>query len=470
MANKYEYLAKNTIIFAVSTFGTKLISFLLVPFYTNVLSTAEYGTADVISTTSNLLIFIATICIADSVMRFSIESANARYGVFRFGLDVMLFGCFLCGIGVVIFGYYNPVKWEREYYLLLYLTLISTAFSQLTSYYLRAIGRVLSVATIGVMTTLITVICNFVMLLGLRLGVVGYMMSFVIGSSFATIMGFIGIFRYDKNCFSQLCDNKTRKAMIQYSIPLIFNGLAWWINGSLDRYFIVYFKGTTVNGIYAVSYKISTIIIIVNSIFGQAWSLSAIQEFKNEDKERFYSQVYKMYNLLIVITCSILVLCNIPLARVLFAKDFFVAWEYSAILVISTLFSALSSFLGSIFIAVKNSKTLAISVAVAAIVNIILNATLIPYFSATGAAVATVISFISMWLMRYKLASRYLKLKITLLKDLIAYGLLIFQVILGNHDNHFYAFQVLIVLLILFFYRDEMKKLLEKGKQIVHQR
>ena len=75
-ANKYTYLCKNTAIFAVSSFSTKILSFLFIPIYTAVLSTIEYGTADLINTTGVLLIYILTINIADSVLRFSIENVE----------------------------------------------------------------------------------------------------------------------------------------------------------------------------------------------------------------------------------------------------------------------------------------------------------------------------------------------------------------------------------------------------------
>ena len=45
-----------------------------------------------------------------------------------------------------------------------------------------------------------------------------------------------------------------------YSIPLIFNGVAWWMNNSIDKYFVTVICGAAQNGIYAVSYKIPTII------------------------------------------------------------------------------------------------------------------------------------------------------------------------------------------------------------------
>ena len=73
MKEKYKYLTKNVLIFAVSSFGTKFLSFLLVPFYTSVLTTAEYGIADIITTTATLMMYICTVNIADAVLRFAIE-------------------------------------------------------------------------------------------------------------------------------------------------------------------------------------------------------------------------------------------------------------------------------------------------------------------------------------------------------------------------------------------------------------
>ena len=73
MNDKYKYLGKNTIIFALSSFGTKFLSFLLVPLYTNVLSTSEYGIADLITTTATLAIFVLTINISEAILRFALN-------------------------------------------------------------------------------------------------------------------------------------------------------------------------------------------------------------------------------------------------------------------------------------------------------------------------------------------------------------------------------------------------------------
>lgn len=54
--SKYKKLVKNSVVFFIGNLGSKVITFLIVPFYTYYLTTAEYGTADLVTTTVNLLV------------------------------------------------------------------------------------------------------------------------------------------------------------------------------------------------------------------------------------------------------------------------------------------------------------------------------------------------------------------------------------------------------------------------------
>ena len=93
--NRYRYLLKNIGLLTLSSFATKLLSFFLVPLYTNILSTTEYGTYDLFNTTIGILLPILTLNIQEAVMRFSIDSkydrksivtVAARYLFFRISL------------------------------------------------------------------------------------------------------------------------------------------------------------------------------------------------------------------------------------------------------------------------------------------------------------------------------------------------------------------------------------------------
>ena len=70
---KYKYLLKNIGLVTINNFTSKILAFLLVPLYTNVLSTAEYGTYDLYTTTAFLLIPILSVDIAEALVRFLLD-------------------------------------------------------------------------------------------------------------------------------------------------------------------------------------------------------------------------------------------------------------------------------------------------------------------------------------------------------------------------------------------------------------
>ena len=84
--NRYKKLTANTLILTIGTVGSKIIIFLMLPFYTNVLSTAEYGTLDLLLQTGSLLVPIFTIGIASSITRFGLDDEYDKKEVFTTGL------------------------------------------------------------------------------------------------------------------------------------------------------------------------------------------------------------------------------------------------------------------------------------------------------------------------------------------------------------------------------------------------
>ena len=136
-----------------------------------------------------------------------------------------------------------------------------------------------------------------------------------------------------------------------------------------------------------------------------------------------------------VVCCSGLILLNVTISKVLFAKDFFDAWEYAPVLIFAMLFSGLSSFWGGIFNAVKRNEVIAWTTVTAGIINCVFNALLIPVIGIMGAAIATLISFYSMWILRYFAARRYIECRNNFVKHHIMYLLIMVQIFF-DHQGH----------------------------------
>lgn len=449
MKDKYKYLGKNTIIFGISSFSTKFLSFLLVPVYTAVLSTYEYGIADLINTTTTLLIYILTINISSSILRFTLEQREREKEILSYGVRIVLRGSLICAVGMWVIYWLGVLDWPLYYFCFIILLFFATAFYELMANYLRGIGKIIAVAVSGIISAFVVIISNILFLLVVKLGIIGYLISFVAGPLIATVYCMIAarkpisIYIYS-SCEKQLC-----KEMVAYCIPLIFNNIALWINAFLDRYFVTAICGVSENGVYSAASKIPNILAISFTAFGQAWNLSAIKEFDSEDKDGFFSKTYKIYGTLMTVGCSFVILLNIPLARFLYSRDFFAAWQYSSVLLIATMFNTFTAFIGSVFSAVKHTKIIAETTVISAIVNICLNVMLIPLWGVLGAAIATAIAYVVMWIVRLIYLRQFIRLRINLVRDIITYILLAIQVIFEHMDRHCYVGQSVCFLIIV---------------------
>lgn len=456
MMGNYKYLFKNIGLLAISQFATKILVFLLVPLYTSVLSTAEYGTYDLFSTTVNLLIPILTLNVSESIIIYTIDtkysnrdviSVGIKYSIIGFGLSFVFIEInFILGIFPALnqFWYFLPI--------MLLLSTLNTTFS----YFARGIDKVKHTAISGVLSSVILITCNIIFLLVLKIGLLGYFVSHILALVVQIIYLCVtcDILQYISISF----DKKTEDEMRKFSYPLIANTIGWWINNSSDRYVVTLMCGIAANGIYSVGYKIPSILNMFQSIFSQAWTISAVKDFDADDKNGFFSNMYNMYNCGMVIICSAVIISARLLAYILYAKDFFTAWKFVPWLTIAIVFGSLSGFLGGVFSAVKDSKMFGKSTVIGALINLILNMILVHFVGAIGAAIATTISFFIVWLIRLKHVRKYIRVRMRLTRDIAAYFVLILQGILlymFNDSVLLYTLETVLFCMLIFMFKEE---------------
>ena len=444
--SNYKKLGKNVLLLTIGSFSSKLLSFFFVPFYTYVLSTAEYGIADLITTTVSLLFPFFTCIISEAAMRFAQEKENDEEMIFEIGMLIWVAGLVILLILSPVFCLVSTIK---PYWGLILLYYVGYSLYTNFGYFLRGIEKVSVFAIAGILNTVISIGCNLLFLLIFKMGIKGYLYSFIISNiSVSSFMVFSAkIYRYSL----KRVDISLLKKMLHYSLPLIPNSASWWISNSSDRYILIMYAGIAVNGIYSISYKIPTIITMVTSIFVTAWRISAVDSFGTEESRKFYSDVFDMYITITVITASILMLINKPLSGLLYSKEFYVAWRFVPILLIASALHSYSDFFGTIYTSAMKTKMLFYSTLVGAISNICLNFLLIPKFSAMGAAIATMISYGIVWMVRVLHSRTILKLEYRTKSDIGCAVLLFLQVVIAINDYSFeyIASGLIVVFLIL---------------------
>lgn len=395
--NRSKYLIKNMGILTLSNFSSKILVFFLVPLYTSVLSTEEYGSYDLAVSMVTLLFPILTLNIVDAVMRFTMEPNSNKKKIAAIGLKFLAVSTVM--FGVVMFVLNLTGLWPNinglEIYVCIYY--VSYAYNQFIIQLAKGMEKVREMGIAGALSTLVTVLANIVFLLVFNLGLKGFffanILAQVLSSIYLTYK--VEILNY-KNIKGS--DKYLQSEMIAYSIPLIATAVGWWVNSTADKYVVAAMVGVSANGLLAVSYKIPQIINTLQGIFIQAWQISAIREYGEDDTARFYGKIFEFINLLMCISGAGLILLTRPLAHILYSKDFYMAWQFVPFLIVASILNCASGLLGPVLSAQKNSKGMMWSAIIGAGANIVLNIIFVYLIGIQGATIATCIcSYIIYW-------------------------------------------------------------------------
>lgn len=395
MANREEKLAKNTILFAAGNFGSKLLQIILVPFYTRVMSDAQYGTVDLLQAIVSLLLPIASLAIYESVFRYAMEKEYDKNAVLSVGLLISLVGAVVLCAGGGVVCVFAPAS----YVWLVIANSIFNSLRTLMSQYTRAVGRTVLFSIDNILMTLLVLVLNIVFIAVLRMGITGYMLGYTLANLLSAVFLYVMLGEQRKLRFSGIRKGLV-KEMLLFALPLIPNAICWWISSFLDRVMIVSMVGTAANGLYAAAHKIPSLLSVVVSIFFQAWQMSANEEFRQKDIAGFYSKIFEQISACIFLLSSVLIVLSRPINSIFLGADYGGAWVYMPPLVLSMTFFSFAQFLGSIYSANKKTNMALVTNLVGVAVNVTLNAVLIPLIGTIGAAVATAVSYLVLWLVR----------------------------------------------------------------------
>lgn len=392
MNAKFKYLIKNVGILTISNFASKIMIFLLVPLYTSVLTTQEYGIYDLAYSAIQLLLPLFSINIVDAVMRFSMEKTSHEIeDVASIGIKYVVGSCLPIAIFLIIcsktniYSGINGLEWLLFVYYLFYA--LNQYFIQLA----KGMEKIKLLGAAGIISTIILLLGNILLLLVFNCGLKGFFIANILSQAIPVLFYIIRIkiWKYIKVFHG---NKPLQHEMLKYSFPLIFTTISWWINNMSDKYMVAFLCGTSMSGILSVAYKIPSIFHSVQQIFIQAWQVSAIKEYGSDDTPEFYGETFVVVNFILGIICSILILLSKFLASFLYAKDFYIAWKYVPFLLIAGLFNAASGCIGPILMAKRDSNGMAKSAIIGAVANIVLNFILIHFLGVQGATIATAIS------------------------------------------------------------------------------
>ncbi len=422
--NKKKQLAKNTIIIFFGRVCTQLISFFLLPLYTSYLATKEYGVVDLIQTYVTLLVPIITLELEMSIFRYLIDTRSSKKETKK----LMNNNFYLLGISLSIFTILYLIVTTFISIPFRFLILVDIIVCVLSGNFLqvaRGFGKTLDYSISCILTGITTVISNIILICFCNMQAEGMIISMALANFVCSLYLFIRLKLYKYLSFKN-ADHKLIKDMYKYSIPLIPNGISWWVVNVSDRTIISYILGAAANGVYAISNKFPTIISSLTGIFNLSWSESAALHINSPDRDEFFSDIFNtIMNLFI--SLGIGMIAFMPFVfPILIDKKYNEAYQYIPFLVLGTVFNVAICLYSQVYLAKKLSKQVASTAILGAVINILINVIFIKKLGLYAASISTAISYLVMMVYRHFDLKKYVNIKIE--KGLIIKSIIILSI------------------------------------------
>ena len=400
-------LVENTAIIAIGNLSTKLITFILLPFYTTYLATNDYGTYDLFITIAIFLAPIITLLMEESMFRFLIDckTEEEKKMIISITVSYIIKSFLVFLILYLIIILFIDIPYKIVYLLYVLSSIVVGLKNALT----RGLGKIKLYSISNFVSSLLIIVLNIIFIAKYNMGVFGLLASFVISN---LVVSFIVLWKLNLKKYVSLnnINKKKMKEMIKYSVPLVPNSLSWTIINLSDRIIVTFILGPSSNGIYSMAYKFPNLMDTFYGFFYTAWKESAARSLSDEDNAEFYNNVYNVLNKFLWAIVLLMITLLSIFFNVLIKKDFALSYSYIPLLIIAMYFSNISGYYGGIFAAYKETKIMGITTIIGALFNVLINLLLIKYIGIWAAVLSTLVSTFIVYVIRKIKISKYVLL------------------------------------------------------------
>ncbi len=400
LSGQLKRLGRHSAIYGLGGLVSRILAVLLLPLYTHYLSTSDYGQIETLVALVTVLTIVLRFGISSAFFRFYFDADddNGRRLVLRtsfwFTMAMATFGLVavvaLAGpISQALFGEADAANLIRASAVALWAQMNYEQLSSLFRVEERSVAFVIASLTNVVLTVTGTVLLVVVLDRG-PLGV-------IVGNFTGTLLVYLALLGYRREQLGLQLDRGLLQRMNQFGMPLVPSALLLWVTNFSDRFFLVKLTDTAEVGLYSVGVRIASAMVLLLTAFRMAWPAFAYSIKSDEEARRTYAWVLTYLVVLTTWIATALTLLSPWLVAWLTAPEF-----ASSSRVVGPLAFAAVSFGGFIVLSIgigraRRTQFNWVITGAAAVVNVTLNLTLIPFYGMMGAAIATVAAYTVMF-------------------------------------------------------------------------
>lgn len=410
-------LAKNTLILSIGTFLPKLASFVTLPILTGYLTQTEMGIYDLITILESLLLPTVTLQIQAAAFRFLIDVRDDEEKVKEIVTTITAFIIPTSLISLVIL-YFCLGGTSSSIRILICLYFLADIFTNAARQVCRGLNENLEYSISAILSSLGKMIFAVICVYYLRAGLKGTVIALLMSSLFSLfyLMFRAKVYQYVVPGYFNAAK---LSEMLRYSWPMVPNSMSSWVMRVSDRLVVTFFMGIEANAVYAVANKIPGLLTIAQNTFTMAWQENATVVSRDRDASEYYSSMFRTMFDLMAGFFGLLIAATPILFRLLIRGDYAAAYNQIPILFVGMFFFSMSTFLGGIYVAYKESKSVGITTTAAAACNLIVDIATIRWIGLYAASGSTLISYLFLFIFRSIDVQRIVKVKYSLTHILV---------------------------------------------------
>lgn len=397
-------LFKSTMIYACANFITQAVPFFLLPVLTRYLTPYDYGLVATFQAMTGIGVLIVGMGALDAVVRayYDKEKENFNFAQYVFNatfINLVLFAAF----AIFMFIFKNPIgkrlSFPASWIILVPILSLATAIPNIPLKLWVFQHRPISYTSFSVSKVLTEFLFTIILVVYLGFAWQGR----IIGATFSNLIFFlIGLIFLIRGKLLYLSVNIDYiKSILKYGIPVVLHSLGIVIIGSMDRFFLNAMVGVSTTGIYSVGYSVAMIIGFLVGAFSLAWTpvfFEILGRITTELKIKLVKFTY-LYFISISIMALALAFVSPYALKIFVGKDFYGATKFIFLVSIGYAIHGMYTMVVSYIFYERKTYLLSVIAIITIILNAVFNFSLIKLNGAIGAAQATLLTFLSRFLL-----------------------------------------------------------------------
>lgn len=408
----------------IAKISTQVVSFLLLPLYTALLTTQDYGRIDIYTSLAMIVVPFLTLQVEMALFRFFItdqEQAAQKEIVSSSYAIIAAMTAAIALVYIIVSGILDlPHRWLLLFYYL------SQALAAVLLQTCRAKGDNIGYGMASFISSALAVVLNVLFVVGLSWRVEGILAASIIAQLVSCVYM---LMRTKLHYYLQWTSVSLQrsKQLLGYAIPLVFNQIASWGINYSNRLIIVANWGEGINGIFAVASKFSNITGTFFNVYNVAWTENVVRSMNDADGTSYISRMFEfVFNVYLMLITGIINLLPF-LFSVMVNEAFHDAYHHVPILLVGMLFSGMAATLGSIFIAYSKTREVSVTTMLAGACNIALHFLLLKSYGLYAASISTLISFMALFVYRYITIKKFFHIRFSIMKIAPQLAVLVFS-------------------------------------------